>query len=77
MEHEADTSRPAVLLSKAKEGKARITWHATEKHKVGFTWSEQKDCACPTELSATVSPKRARSATAVIRIANVLTGPRH
>ena len=70
--YEADLSRPAVLLSKAKEGKARITWQATPIHKVGITWSEQKDCACPTELSATVSPEAATfRPQPVIRVANV------
>ena len=70
--YEADTARPAVLLSKAKEGKARITWQATPKHKFGVTWSEQKDCACPTELSATVSPEAGTfRPQPVIRIANV------
>ena len=70
--YEADPSRPAVLLSKAKEGKARFTWQATAKHKFGMTWSEQVDCACPTELSATVSPEAGTfRPQPVIRIANV------
>ncbi len=70
--YEADTDRPAVLLSTAKEGKARLTWQATPKHKVGLTWSEQVDCACPTELSATVSPEAGTfRPQPVIRVANV------
>ena len=70
--YEADTDRPAVLLSKAKEGKARLTWQATPKHKFGLTWSEQNDCACPTELSATVSPEAGTfRPQPVIRVANV------
>jgi hypothetical protein len=70
--YEADLSRPAVLLSKAKEGKARISWQATPKNKFGLTWSEQVDCACPTELSATVSPEAATfRPQPVIRVANV------
>ena len=70
--YEADLERPAVLLSKAKEGKARITWQATDKHKFGLTWSEQKDCACPTELSAIISPEAGTfRPQPVIRIANV------
>jgi hypothetical protein len=70
--YEADLDRPAVLLSKAKEYKARISWQATEKHKFGVTWSEQKDCACPTELSATVSPEAGTfRPQPVIRVANV------
>jgi hypothetical protein len=70
--YQADLSRPAVLLSKAKEGKARFTWQASPKHKFGLTWSEQVDCACPTELSATVSPEAGTfRPQPVIRIANV------
>jgi hypothetical protein len=70
--YEADLTRPAVKLSTAKEGKARITWQATPKNKFGVTWSEQKDCACPTELSATVSPEAGTfRPQPVIRVANV------
>jgi hypothetical protein len=61
-----------VLLSTAKEGKARLSWQATQKHKFGLTWSEQKDCACPTELNATVSPEAGTfRPQPVIRVANV------
>jgi hypothetical protein len=68
--YEPDPNRPAMLLSKAKEGKARITWQATPKNKFGVTWSEQVDCACPTEVTATVAPEAAtHRPQPVIRIA--------
>jgi hypothetical protein len=67
--YEPDLSQPAVAGSSAPEEKLRLAWQAAPKHKFGLTWQEQKDCTCPTEISAEASPETAsRRHSPVIRI---------
>jgi hypothetical protein len=39
-----------------KMGEARFTWQAAPKHKLAFAYAREKQCKCPSFISATMSP---------------------
>jgi len=38
------------------EGNVRLTWQATQKNKVGFSFAKEHMCTCPSAIRATTSP---------------------
>jgi hypothetical protein len=58
--YEADTSRRASNETVWKDAQARLTWQATAKNKIGFTYNQQYQCQCLSTVSATLAPEAAR-----------------
>ena len=52
-----DLSQPAVNESYWLDAQARVTWQATQKHKIAWLWSQQKSCKCPSLITATTAPE--------------------
>ncbi|MBI2185814.1 MAG: TonB-dependent receptor, partial [Acidobacteria bacterium] len=52
-----DLSRPAENRAYWLDGQARLTWQATPKHKIAWSWSQQKSCKCPSLITATTAPE--------------------
>ena len=50
---EPDTSRPVTNLREQKDAQVRLTWQATPRNKIGFTWQEANICYCPLRASLT------------------------
>ena len=56
--YEADTSRDAAVNDGTFKGaNARVTWQATEKHKLAVAYDYQNNCQCPRSLTAELSPE--------------------
>jgi hypothetical protein len=56
--YEPDTARgPAVRKNVWRDGAARITWQATPKHKLAFSYDQMASCECPRTLTAEISPE--------------------
>ena len=47
-----DPNQPAVNAAYWLDGQARLTWQATPKHKLAWSWSQQKSCKCPSLITA-------------------------
>ena len=52
---EPDTSRRVWNEQKQPDTQVRVSWQATPKNKVGFTWYDTTYCFCPTDASLTRS----------------------
>jgi len=50
-----DLNQPATNESYWLDGQARLTWQATPKHKIAWSWSQQKSCKCPSLITATTA----------------------
>ena len=58
--YEPDLSRPALSLDAAwQDEQIRMTWQATQKHKVSFTWDHNLWYRAPDAVSATRAPESA------------------
>ena len=55
----ANPSQPGENDSTWKDVTARLTWQASPKHKIGFYYDQQFNCACLYGVSATTSPESA------------------
>ena len=56
--YEPDTSREAAFNDSIfKGGVARVTWQATQKHKLAVAWDYQNQCNCPRSLTAAAAPE--------------------
>jgi hypothetical protein len=56
--YEADTSQdPAFNDSLFRGGNARVTWQATQQHKLALSYDYQNQCNCPRSLTASISPE--------------------
>jgi hypothetical protein len=56
--YEADTSRePAFNDSLFRGGNARLTWQASQKHKLAVSYDYQNQCNCPRSLTAQIAPE--------------------
>src|SRR5690606_15520920 len=53
----ADTSNPASLEKTWLDAQLRLTFQATQKHKLGLTYTQQDFCACHDSISATTAPE--------------------
>jgi hypothetical protein len=49
--YEPDFSRPVTNERHQKDGQIRLTWQATQRNKIGFTWQEVDACYCPQRAS--------------------------
>ncbi len=52
-----DLSQPAVNSSYWLDVQGRLTFQATQKHKIAWSWSQQKSCKCPSLITAAVAPE--------------------
>ena len=52
-----DLSQPAVNSSYWLDVQGRVTFQATQKHKIAWSWSQQKSCKCPSLITATTAPE--------------------
>jgi len=60
--YEPDLSRPAISGTETMASGARITWQATQKHKLTFTGRYEDTCNCYFQLlNGTISPEAARN----------------
>jgi Carboxypeptidase regulatory-like domain len=56
--YEPDLNREAAVNDGTfKGGNARITWQATQKHKLAVAYDYQNNCQCPRSLTAELSPE--------------------
>jgi hypothetical protein len=51
--YEPDTSRRVWNEQKQPDTQLRLSWQATPRHKLGFTWYDTTYCFCPTDASLT------------------------
>jgi hypothetical protein len=54
-----DLSNPASVEKVWKDGQLRLSWQASQKNKIGFTYTQQDFCACHDAITATVAPESA------------------
>jgi hypothetical protein len=52
-----DTSQPAENIGQWHSAQLRVTYQATQRNKLAFTWQEQNYCRCPFDISATTAPE--------------------
>jgi hypothetical protein len=52
-----DLGQPAVNSSYWLDVQGRLTFQATQKHKIAWSWSQQKSCKCPSLITAAVAPE--------------------
>jgi hypothetical protein len=56
--YEADPTRPALSTdAEWRDQQVRLTWQASMKNKLAFTWGNDTQCLCPDQVSATVAPE--------------------
>src|SRR5262245_3402976 len=55
----ADTSRPASIEKTWKDAQLRLSWQASQKNKIGLTYTQQDFCACHDAIDATTAPEAA------------------
>jgi hypothetical protein len=55
----ADTSRPASLEKTWKDAQLRLSWQASQKNKIGLTYTQQDFCGCHDAINATTAPESA------------------
>jgi hypothetical protein len=55
----ADTSRPASIEKTWKDAQLRLSWQASQKNKIGLTYTQQDFCACHDAINATTAPESA------------------
>jgi hypothetical protein len=71
--YEPDTSRePGSNNNIWKSTNARLTWQATQKNKIGFSYDYASSCPCPRSLNATVSPEANATSYAPIKPGKML-----
>lgn len=61
--YEPDTSQRGYTGFTGKSGDLRLTWQASQEHKLGMAWTYQVNCGCPQNVSATVAPEADQRAT--------------
>ena len=54
-----DLSQPGFNQVSSKGGETRVTFQATQRQKLGFTFGQQANCECPANVSATRQPEAA------------------
>jgi hypothetical protein len=50
-----DPARPVTNDAQQPDGMARLTWQATQKHKIGLMWNQATQCFCPVNASANLA----------------------
>jgi hypothetical protein len=55
----ADTSQPASVEKVWKDAQLRLSWQASQKNKIGLTYTQQDFCGCHDAITATVAPESA------------------
>jgi hypothetical protein len=61
--YEPDLTKQGYTGFEGNSGDLRLTWQASQKHKLGFAWTYQVNCGCPQVVSATVAPEADQRAT--------------
>jgi Carboxypeptidase regulatory-like domain len=54
-----DINRPASLEKTWLDAQLRLSWQASQKNKIGFTYTQQDFCACHDAITATTAPEAA------------------
>ena len=54
-----DLNRPASLEKTWLDAQLRLSWQASQKNKIGFTYTQQDFCACHDAITATTAPEAA------------------
>jgi len=58
--YEPDLARPALAPdAEWRDQQIRVTWQASTKNKLAFTWGNDTQCLCPDFVSATLAPEAA------------------
>jgi len=57
--HVPEPSQRGYNETASKGGEVRLTWQASARNKIGFSYVEQANCQCPQAVAATVSPEAA------------------
>jgi hypothetical protein len=53
----ADPNQRGYNETASKGGELRLTWQASQRNKIGFSYVQQANCQCPQAVSATASPE--------------------
>ena len=55
--YEPDMSRPGFIDNRFRDHSVRLTWQATERHKLALNYSRQYNCYCFSRVNSTLAPE--------------------
>jgi hypothetical protein len=55
--YDPDFTKPGVLVRDWHVYQGRLTWQASQKNKIGFTYDQENFCICSNGITATVAPE--------------------